>query len=332
MAKLKSEFLHQYYEGGPRPLSHLLMGQIFRLNPIGSALAPLANATLRNPLFKWLLEKTAGIDRRRTLPTFVRDHFRKWFKHHATDPRAGRRGSVVLLDDCFTTYNDPEVGIAAVRVLEASGYQVILAGLRCCGRPAISKGLLKLGRELARENIERLLPHVRQGVPIVGCEPSCLVTLIDEYRDFRLGPAAQEVARKCSLVDAFVADPARAPDLTFRPLDGRVLVHGHCQQKATVGTAGTLAALQRIPGLEIKELDSGCCGMAGSFGYEHGHYDVSVALANRVLLPAAAADSAARIVAPGFSCRSQVHGLAGIDAVHPIQILAERLDGSDHSG
>ena len=202
----------------------------------------------------------------------------------------------------------------------------VLAGLRCCGRPAISKGLLKLGRELGRENVDETAAPGAQGVPIVGCEPSCLVTLVDEYRDFRLGPAAVEVARQCALVDAFVADPARAPDLRFRPLEGRVLLHGHCQQKATIGTAGTLAALKRIPGLEIHELDSGCCGMAGSFGYEHGHYDVSVALANRVLLPAAAADPEALLVAPGFSCRSQVHGLAGIDAVHPIQLLAAQLD------
>ncbi len=211
MAKLKAEVLHQYYAGGSRPLSHLLMGQIFRLNPVGSAMAPLANATLRNPLFKWLLEKTAGIDRRRTLPTFVHDHFRKWFQRHVADPRAGQRGPVVLLDDCFTTYNNPQVGIAAVRVLEASGYRVVLAGLRCCGRPAVSKGLLKLGRELGRENVEKLWPLVRQGMPIVGCEPSCLTTLVDEYRDFRIGPAADEVARNCLLVDAFVADPARAP-------------------------------------------------------------------------------------------------------------------------
>jgi Fe-S oxidoreductase len=129
-------------------------------------------------------------------------------------------------------------------------------------------------------------------------------------------------------VEAFVADPERTGDLAFSPKQGRVLLHGHCQQKAVMGTAGTLAALRRVPGLEVKELDSGCCGMAGSFGYEHGHYDVSVALANRVILPAAAADPAARLVAPGFSCRSQLHGLAGIDAVHPIQILAEVLDST----
>jgi FAD/FMN-containing dehydrogenase/Fe-S oxidoreductase len=327
MAKLKAEFLHHYYAGGPRPLSHLLLGQVFWLNPIGSALAPLANATLRNPIFKWLLEKTAGIDRRRTLPTFAHHDFRKWFQRHSPDVRAGLRGSVVLLDDCFTTYNNPEVGIAAVRVLEAAGYRVILAGLRCCGRPAISKGLLKLGRELAAEGIDRLLPHVRQGLPILGCEPSCLVTLVDEYRDFRLGPAADEIAKASHLVESFVADVDRVPELELKPLSGRAMLHGHCQQRATMGTSGTLAAMRRIPGLDVTELDSGCCGMAGSFGYEHGHFDVSVALAHRVLLPAAAANPGARLVAPGFSCRSQVHGLAGIDAVHPIQLLAGQLAG-----
>ena len=154
-----------------------------------------------------------------------------------------------------------------------------------------------------------------------------MLTLVDEYRDFRLGPDADLIASKAMLVDAFVADPARVPTLDLRPSNGRVLLHGHCQQKALVGTSGTVAALRRVPGLEVKELDSGCCGMAGSFGYERGHYDVSVALANRVLLPAVAADPQARLVAPGFSCRSQVHGLAGVTPMHPIELLAEQLVG-----
>ncbi len=122
-----------------------------------------------------------------------------------------------------------------------------------------------------------------------------------------------------------MSDPGRVPELPLLPRPGRVLLHGHCQQKAVLGTAGTVAALRRVPGLEIKELDAGCCGMAGSFGYEHGHYELSEALANRVLIPSAQADPAARLVAPGFSCRSQVHGLAGLTALHPIQILAECL-------
>ncbi|AGA25146.1 FAD-binding and (Fe-S)-binding domain-containing protein [Singulisphaera acidiphila] len=325
MAKLKAEVLHQVYKEKRVPIGTLLMGHIHRLNPIGSATAPLANWTLQQPSFKWLLEKVAGIDRRRTLPTFARDNLRRWFRRHPVDPRAGTQGSVLLMDDCFTTYNNPEIGRAAVRVLEASGYRVELAGLPCCGRPALSKGLLTLGRDLARENVRRLVGHARKGTPILGCEPSCLLTLVDEYRDFRLGPDADLVAKSSQLVDAFVADPARVPSLPLRPLEEQVLLHGHCQQKALVGTAGTMAALRRIPGLEVKELDSGCCGMAGSFGYEHGHYEVSAALANRVILPAMQANPKARLVAPGFSCRSQVHGLAGHNALHPIELLAEQL-------
>jgi len=326
MSKLKAEYLHQKYKTRSVPLASRLMGRIHQLNPIGSATAPLANATLKNPAFRWLLERVAGIDRRRTLPLFDANHLRKWFRTHTPDPRAGARGKVILLDDCFTTYNTPDVGRSAVRVLKASGYTVELAGLRCCGRPAISKGLLDLARALARENVTRLVDPARAGVPILGVEPSCLLTLVDEYRDFRLGPDADVVAQAARLVDSFVADRASVPDLPLRPRAGQVLLHGHCQQKALVGTAGTLAALRRIEGLEVKELDSGCCGMAGSFGYELGHYETSVALANRVLLPEAARHPAATLVAPGFSCRSQVHGLAGIDARHPIEILADQLE------
>jgi FAD/FMN-containing dehydrogenase/Fe-S oxidoreductase len=331
MAKLKAEVLHQSFAGRRVPLGYLLMGHIFRLNPIGSATAPLTNAMLRNPPFKWLLERLAGIDRRRTLPQFDGRHFRRWFRKHAPGPRAGTRGRVVFLDDCFTTYNTPSIGRAAVRVLEAAGYAVELAGLKCCGRPAISKGLLTLARELAGENVARLVGRAREGAWILGAEPSCLLTLVDEYRDFRLGPDAEAVAARAVLVDAFIADREPVPELDLQPMDGRsrVLLHGHCQQKALTGTSGTLAALRRVPGLEVRELDSGCCGMAGSFGYELGHYDVSVALANRVILPALAADPDARLVAPGFSCRSQVHGLAGIHALHPIEVIAGQLASTD---
>ena len=326
MAKLKAEVLHQHYQNRPRPLGHLLLGQIFRLNPIASATAPLTNAMLRNPAFKWLLEKAAGIDRRRTLPTFARDHFRKWFRRHRADARAGTRGTVVLLDDCFTTYNNPEVGIAAVRVLEAAGYRVELAGLACCGRPAISKGLLPLAASWPRRMSRSCCRSLEPGIPILGCEPSCLVTLVDEYRDFRLGPDADEVAAACAHGRRVRRRPgpgARA--CRSSRCRAACCLHGHCQQKAVLGTAGTLAALRRVPGLEVNELDSGCCGMAGSFGYEHGHYEVSDALANRVLIPAAQADPAAA-GRPGFLLPQPGHGLAGLDcALHPIQVLAERL-------
>jgi FAD/FMN-containing dehydrogenase/Fe-S oxidoreductase len=328
MAKLKAEVLHQSYRGKAIPLGSLLMAHIYKLNPIGSATAGLANWSLRQPAFKWLLEKLAGIDRRRTMPEFDANNLRRWFRRHRPDPRAGSRGTVILLDDCFTTYNTPAIGRAAVSVLEACGYRVELAGLECCGRPAMSKGLLPLGKRLARENVARLVQHARRGTPILGTEPSCLLTLVDEYRDFRLGPDADLVASKAMLVETFVADRERVPELPVRPSPGRVLLHGHCQQKALVGTTGTVAALKRLVGLEVVELDSGCCGMAGSFGYELGHYDMSTALANRVILPAVAANPDATLVAPGFSCRSQVHGIAGVEARHPIEMIAEAIVGA----
>ena len=221
MAKLKAEVLHQHYQSRPRPLEPPAHGPDLPAQP--DRVRPRLRWPTRrcdNPAFKWLLEKTAGIDRRRTLPTFVRNHFRKWFTRHAADPRSGRRGSVVLLDDCFTTYNDPEVGIAAVRVLEAAGYRVELAGLALLRPAGDLQGTLAARPRAGRANVEKLLPLARQGIPIVGCEPSCLVTLVDEYRDFRLGPDADDVARPRSW--STPSSPIRhaVPDLPLRPLHG----------------------------------------------------------------------------------------------------------------
>ncbi len=325
MAKLKSESLYQRYKERPRPLNHLLFGHLYRVNALAAALAPVTNAVLANAAVKRILESVFSIDRRRTLPRFDRDHFRRWFARHEADPRAGSRGEVVLLDDCFTTYHEPAVARAATRVLEACGYRVILAGLACCGRPAISKGMLGLARDLAAANVERLALHARRGTPIVACEPSCATALADDYRDFRLGEAAILVADSVRMVDAFTADRQRVPELPLGERPGRVLLHGHCQQKAIMGVQGTVEALRGARGLEVVELDAGCCGMAGSFGYEKGHYEMSRTLAERVLIPAAAADPAAIVAAPGFSCRGQLHDLAGIVARHPIEILADRL-------
>ena len=153
-----------------------------------------------------------------------------------------------------------------------------------------------------------------------------MLTLADEYRDFRLGPKAELVASAVRLIDDFLADSERVPNIPLKALNAKALLHGHCHQKALVGTAGSVASLKRIPELVLRELDSGCCGMAGSFGYEVGHYDVSKALAERVLLPAARSEPESILLAPGFSCRSQVHDLAGLDALHPVELLAKQLE------
>jgi len=271
------------------------------------------------------MEKVAGIDRRRPLPAFARETFTDWFDRRRA-PAAAPRGSVVLFHDTFVTYNTPEIGRAAVELLEAAGYGVVLVDRKCCGRPLISKGMLDTAREHARWNVDRLQPWVARGVPIVGLEPSCLLTIRDEWVELLRTDAAREVARSSFLLEEFLLrERARGLELRFKPGPRKALLHGHCHQKAMVGTAPTVAALAWA-GYEVSEVDSGCCGMAGSFGFEKEHYDISVTLGNRRLAPAvqaAAADT--HVVAPGISCRQQIAHLSGKHARHPAQLLRDSL-------
>ena len=288
--------------------------------------APLSNWIAASAPNRWLLEKVAGIDRRRPLPAFARESFTDWFDRRRA-PATAPRGSVVLFHDTFVSYNTPEIGRAAVELLEAAGYKVELVDRKCCGRPLISKGMLDEAREHARWNVERLQPWVARGVPIVGLEPSCLLTLRDEWVELVRTDAAREVARSSFLLEEFLLrERARGLELRFKTGTRRALLHGHCHQKAMVGTAPTVAALAWA-GYEVSEVDSGCCGMAGSFGFEKEHYDLSVTLGGRRLAPAvqaAAADT--EVVAPGISCRQQIEHLAGRRARHPAQLLRDSLD------
>ncbi len=327
MAKLKAEFLHAYYQGRPRPLGHRLMAWIFRLNRLGAMAAPLVNWLQERRALRWLLEMTAGIDRRRSLPPLHADHFRRWFARHTPPPVAGRYGRVLLLDDCFTTFQEPAIGRAAVRVLERAGYTVTLAGLTCCCRPMISKGFLTPARELIQAQVGRLARCLADGIPLLGLEPSCLLTLADEWPELLPGGETRRVAAAVDLADAWLARQTKAgrSDLQLERRSEECLVHGHCHQKALQGVTGTLAALGLVPGLNVTVLDSGCCGMAGSFGFEKEHYDLSVAIANLELLPALAAKPEAIVVAPGTSCRHQIKDLAGRRAWHPLEVLAAAL-------
>jgi Fe-S oxidoreductase len=233
----------------------------------------------------------------------------------------GKRRPIVLLDDCLTSYCEPKVNQSAVQVLEAAGYEVHLAGLHCCGRTHASKGFLTEAQELARQNVARLLPWARQGVPIVGCEPSCLLMLVDEYVDLVPGDESRLVASCAELVDSHLVRAGLSLPFARRPQ--RIVLHGHCHQKALVGAQHSVAALAQVPGAEVQLVDSGCCGMAGSFGYEH--YDVSQAIGQRVLFPAVRNAVDAAIVAPGFSCRQQIAHGTGRRAVHPVEWLADSL-------
>jgi FAD/FMN-containing dehydrogenase/Fe-S oxidoreductase len=330
LAKLKAEFLHFYYRGRLRPLGQLLMARIHQLNRLGAPAAPLVNWLQKRGTLRWLLEKAAGIDRRRSLPPLHADHFRRWFASHTAAPSAGRYGRVLLLDDCFTTFQEPAISEAAVQVLERAGYTVELAGLACCCRPLISKGFLSQARQLIQAQLPPLARRLADGRPLLGLEPSCLLTITDEWPELLPGAETRRVAAAADLADNWLAKQAQAGqcDLEWRAAvfpPRKCLLHGHCHQKALLGVGGTVAALRLIPGLEVTALDAGCCGMAGSFGFEKEHYDLSVAIAGLELLPALKAEPEATVVAPGTSCRHQIRDLAGRRALHPLEVLASAL-------
>jgi Fe-S oxidoreductase len=330
MAKLKAEFLQAYYDGRSRPLGHVLMAHVHRVNQAGAWAAPLVNWLQTQRPVRWLMEKLGGIDRRRSLPTLHHTHFRRWFrKHRRAADRSQETGGrqvqrrVILLDDCFTTFNEPDIGKAAVRVLEKAGCEVELAGLTCCCRPMISKGFLREARDLVRVQAAILAKRLDDGVPILGLEPSCLFALADEWTELVPGANTKRIARASHLAQDWLGKQVETGrcELPLSPLQEKCVLHCHCHQKALVGTSGTAASLRLIPELEVSVLDTGCCGMAGSFGFEKEHYDLSVKIAGQSLLRALGAAPNAIIAAPGTSCRHQILDLAGRRAIHPMEIL-----------
>ncbi len=326
LAKLKAEFLNLYYTNHPRPLGHLLVAHLPTFNRWAAPLAPLVNLVQSRGLVRWGLEKVAGIDRRRSLPPLYARHFRWWFRRHRPDPKAGQRGRVILLDDCFTTYNEPAIGRAAVQVLERAGYRVELANI-CCGRTLLSKGFLGQTRNLVQAQVATLARRSAGGIPILGLEPSCILTLSDEWTELLPGEETRKVAEVSQLAESWLAREIQAGrcDLPLSPREGKCVIHGHCHQKALVGTGGTAAALKLVPGLQVQALDTGCCGMAGSFGYEHEHFDLSARIAGLSLLPALEKAPEATVVAPGTSCRHQIKDLAHRRALHPLEVLHEQM-------
>ncbi|HLV43682.1 MAG TPA: FAD-linked oxidase C-terminal domain-containing protein, partial [Aggregatilineales bacterium] len=267
MAKLKSEFLYNYHQEHGTPLRSRLMANYGRLNRLGQPVAPLANLALRGP-GRWVMTRL-GVHPERKLPRLARQPFSRWYRRqaHSNGNGHGPRKQVVLWHDTFMEHNDPQIGQAAVKVLEAAGYDVTLVEKRqCCGRPAVSKGMLDDARKLAEHNLALLAPYARQGIPITGVEPSCLSMFVDEYRDLVPGPDAEAVAGVVMPIDSLLVQQAGFGDLNleFDDTPRHVLYHGHCQQKATFGTADTHAMLRLVPNLTVEEVVSGCCGMAGS--------------------------------------------------------------------
>jgi len=328
MTRLKSEFLANYQAKHGVPLRSRIFAHIASLNRLASWAPVLSNRAFRNPLIRSLLDNLLGIDRRRTLPQIARHTFRDWYKSHPR-PDSSPNGPVILWDDTYLSYNEPAIGIAAVRVLEAAGYEIRLVEDRlCCGRPMISKGLLKEARQHAAHNIARLAPLAAQGIPIVGLEPSCLATFRDEYPALLPGEAARQVAENSFFIEEFVTRAAQQEKMPLPVVSSgetrHILVHGHCYQKALATSSPLLEMLRLVPGASVEEIPSGCCGMAGAFGYEKEHYDLSMSCGEERLFPAVRAASDKTIIAAaGVSCRQQIWDGTGRRAVHPIQVLAE---------
>ncbi len=327
MAKLKYEFLERFHQAHGVPLRARIFAHINPLSRLGCHIAPLANWSVRNPLVRFMLHHFLGIHRKRKLPLLERVPFPSRFSRRKKT-RSTPKGTVVLFNDTFMNYNYPSVGTAAVELLERAGFEVVLANAKCCARPMISKGLLERAKEHARYNVDLLYPYVEQGFPIVGCEPSCLLTLRDEYPDLLGDDKARNVAANSYLIDEFLARLHHRGelDLEWSGIAKKVLFHGHCHQKALVGTRHALEVLRLPPGFEVEEVDAGCCGMAGAFGYEREHYDVSMAIGEQRLFPAVEAkDGAWEVAVMGVSCREQIEHGTGKKALHLVEVLQDAL-------
>jgi FAD/FMN-containing dehydrogenase/Fe-S oxidoreductase len=323
MARLKAEVLDQHHKKHGLPWRNWLFGNVATLSAWGCEFTPMSNWLACSAFGKWFNEECLGIDRRRTPPRFAaRPLVHPNRKLPTGDPAAP---SVLFIPDTFTNYHDPEIGVAAAALLQRANH-VILCGLRCCGRPLISNGMLDAAVANASHNVELL--NVQAG-PIVACEPSCILTIKDDYPALLKGELrekAQAVAARCFTFEEFLEKRLAETNLEFRPGPKRILVQGHCHQRALVGMAPTLKLLQRIPGAEVIDLDAGCCGMAGSFGYEKEHYEISRMVGEQRLFPAIRqADPETVIVAPGFSCRLQIAHFTGRTALHPATLLQSLL-------
>lgn len=324
MAKMKSEFLYHYQQKHGVTLRTRLFAQMGRLYSAMSPFASFFNAfSNRSPSY-WLLS-ALGIAPERPLPKLAKQRFSSWWKSHQVEQTAFSR-TVVLFNDTYTEFLHPEIGQAAVQVLNALGYGVMIPPWTCCGRPLISKGLLEQARSQGQKLVDLLLPFARQKLPIIGLEPSCLSALQDDYRDLVNRNQAEEVRSYCSSLEEFLAGQS-LPVTNDMPI--RVYTHTHCHQKALVGSTATSAVLAALPGIKASEIDAGCCGLAGSFGYEKEHYAMSMQIGEHKLFPAVRqANPNACIVACGFSCRSQIKQGTGRAAIHLAQLIAQRLKHS----
>lgn len=327
---MKTEFLYHYQKANGLSVRDRLVAYLPRYASKAAFWAPLLN--LRNLVsgIPWLMEKFVGFSAKRKLPRWRRDYF----QHNQSEiiaPMTGDDKQVVLLVDTFNTWFEPENARAAIKVLTAAGYEVILPESvdgrpLCCGRTFLSVGLADEAKREMRRALDALAPYIARDLPIIGLEPSCIFTLKDELTALFPNQEAHDLANRVQLFEEFIVEQQSLGklELNLNKLPNkRVLLHGHCHQKAFASMSSVEKALGLIPGLEVETIPSSCCGMAGAFGYEAEHYSVSMKMAELDLLPAVRqADVDTIIVADGTSCRSQIQSGADRSAIHVARLLA----------
>ncbi len=323
MAKMKAEFLYHYQERWGYSLRSRLFGHIATMNKLMSPIARVFNVVGNNWLSRQVLS-AIGIAPERPLPPLAHQRFsqsvgQSFHGCHAAD-------SIVLFIDTYTEFNHPEIGMSALQVLQAMGWKVIIPPWQCCGRPLISKGMLTQAKAQASKLIDHLRPYIDRNLPIVGLEPSCILTIKDDYPDLVPSDIATKLAELCVPIDVFLANHLDHLVWIDHHNTNPVLFHTHCHQKALTGSAATKTILASIPNLHATEIDSGCCGLAGSFGYEKEHYAFSMKIGENRLFPAIrSAPADAVFVANGMSCRSQIAHGTEKKAIHLVELLSHYL-------
>ncbi|MDZ7740382.1 MAG: FAD-linked oxidase C-terminal domain-containing protein [Bacteroidota bacterium] len=333
ITKYKAEFLQHYYDDNGTPLRTRLIANISKLNKLGMILPALFNFMVSQPRLSAIIKSMLGFAGKRSIPKLQRMTFRKWAGKHLQELNPAKPlGRVYLFADEFTEYNDVKIGIKAVELLTRLGYKVSVPQHRESGRTYLSKGLLRKAKILADQNVEMLKDLVGEGTPLLGIEPSGILSFRDEYPELvseALREDATKLARHCFMFDEFIADEIKKGNIRaeqFSTKKVHIKLHGHCHQKSLASIQASKEMLSLPENHRVEEIPSGCCGMAGSFGYEKEHYDLSMKVGELVLFPVIReCQQSTLIAAPGTSCRHQIKDGTGKTAYHPIEILHAAL-------
>jgi FAD/FMN-containing dehydrogenase/Fe-S oxidoreductase len=332
MAKLKAEFLQQYYDSNGVPLRSRMIANFSKLSKLGSIAPPLYNFMMKAPVFSNAIKLFSGFGQKRSMPTLYKTTLKKWYHKHRGENSNESKRRVYLFCDEFTNYNDTEIGIKAILLLEKLGYEVIIPEHDESGRTWLSKGLVRDAQKIINRNIELLIPLISEETPLIGIEPSAILTFRDEYPDLASEKnleAAYYLKKHTYLIDEFISNEIDAGRITkdkFTTASQTIVLHGHCQQKALSGVSASVRMLSLPENFKVRTIPSGCCGMAGSFGFEKEHYDVSMQIGELVLLPTVRKQSETTLIAaPGTSCRHQIKDGTGKVALHTIEIMYHAL-------